>query len=107
MLNFMAIVYLTNLTLSETTKTGILASWPILRYISMFNHYRGGDKYSVERYGPGTGTSFLKNMNCTGPEWKIDQCPSPVNWDASDCPHSLDVGVSCKLGSASKEGKWK
>ena len=72
----------------------------------MLNYYRGGDKYPVERYGPGTGISFLKNMNCTGPEWKIDQCPSPINWYASDCPHSLDVGVSCKLGSASKEGKY-
>ena len=58
----------------------------------------------MEKFGPGTGNVYLKNMNCTGPEWKIDQCPPPVNWKVSDCPHSLDVGISCKHGSASTAG---
>ena len=59
----------------------------------------------MENFGPGTGNVYLKNLNCTGQEWMVDQCSS-VNWWPSDCPHSLDVGIKCMFKFESGKGQY-
>jgi len=46
------------------------------------------------RYGAGSGTIWLDNVQCRGTETSIADCRHR-SWGSHDCGHSEDVSVSC------------
>ena len=45
-------------------------------------------------YGQGTGTVWLSNVDCTGSENSISECPH-IGWGQTSCSHSQDASVTC------------
>ncbi|NWU52146.1 MARCO protein, partial [Dromas ardeola] len=43
---------------------------------------------------PGSGQIWLDDVNCSGSEYSIFDCPKP-NWGVHNCSHSEDAGVEC------------
>ena len=46
------------------------------------------------RYGPGSGSIWLDDVQCVGNERSITVCPR-ADLHENDCEHSEDVSVSC------------
>lgn len=46
------------------------------------------------RFGSGSGTIWLDNVDCSGTESSIAQCRHQV-WGSNNCDHTEDVGVRC------------
>ena len=44
---------------------------------------------------PGTGTTWLDGVTCSGDEESMVNCPHK-SWADTNCPHSQDVSVDCK-----------
>ncbi|XP_075613263.1 macrophage receptor MARCO isoform X2 [Balearica regulorum gibbericeps] len=43
---------------------------------------------------PGTGQIWLDDVNCSGNEYSIFDCPKP-KWGVNNCSHNEDAGVEC------------
>jgi len=62
------------------------------------------------RYGAGSGTIWLDNVQCRGTETDIVYC-SHNSWGSHNCGHSEDVSVSCSItvrlvaGRSPREGR--
>jgi len=52
-----------------------------------------------QSFGGGSGPIWMDEVNCTGSELDITQCPRAVRpglpWGSHNCDHSQDVGVCC------------
>ena len=48
----------------------------------------------VESFGPGTGQIWLDDVQCTGSETSIEDCPHS-EFGVHNCLHSNDAGVVC------------
>jgi len=48
-------------------------------------------------YGAGSGPIILDNVNCTGGEATLEQCPN--SGSIKDCSHDEDVAVECESGT--------
>lgn len=48
-------------------------------------------------YGPGTGTIFLANIQCSGLAMSLSTCWSLDPWMTAHCNHSEDAGVQCRI----------
>ncbi|XP_041455029.1 deleted in malignant brain tumors 1 protein-like [Lytechinus variegatus] len=65
--------------------------------------YPGVEEVFSEAYfGEGVGRIWIDNMECSGSELTLQQCPSNT-WGNHNCGHSEDAGVRCAV-SASTEG---
>jgi len=56
--------------------------------------YRRNGIMLNNRYGPGSGTIWLDNVQCTGSESSIANCRHN-NWGVHNCNHREDVSISC------------
>ena len=56
--------------------------------------------YSSAFYGQGTGSIWLDNVQCTGNESRLFDCPANAV-GSHNCGHSEDAGASCQVQS-----KW-
>lgn len=54
------------------------------------------------RFGPGSGDILLDNLQCSGNEGHLGQCPSS-SWSDHNCGHHEDASVICS-GSLSSHG---
>ncbi|XP_033754728.1 deleted in malignant brain tumors 1 protein-like [Pecten maximus] len=55
--------------------------------------YSHGAPYTDAAFGQGSGPVLVRNVNCSGSESELDQCP--LGSGTSSCDHTEDVGVVC------------
>ena len=61
---------------------------------------------AVQSFSGGTGPILLDNVQCTGSESTLSQCPH-IGIGTHDCDHFEDVGVRCLAGKKSSHGLIK
>jgi len=59
----------------------------------MLGYGRNG-RFIGNRYGAGSGTIWLDNVQCSGTENNIENCPRN-GWGSHNCQHYQDVSISC------------
>lgn len=59
---------------------------------SSFSVLTGAVAFAGSTFGPGSGYIFFGDVECTGTEESLDDCPSSF---APSCSHSEDAGVRC------------
>ena len=59
-----------------------------------FNNYVGAVALSRAAFGQGSGRIWLDNVECTGSEIRLIDCPANVI-GIHNCDHSEDAGVRC------------
>ena len=54
----------------------------------------GAEAFILAFFGPGVGATYLDNVQCTGSEASLLECPSnPIGFE--NCGHGADAGVRC------------
>ena len=59
----------------------------------------GGQAHTRAHFGAGTGTIWMDDVQCTGSEARLADCPFR-GWGVNNCRHNEDVGVSCGAEAA-------
>ncbi|XP_069120537.1 scavenger receptor cysteine-rich domain-containing group B protein-like [Argopecten irradians] len=49
----------------------------------------------MNKFGPGSGTIWMDNLECSGSESALSNCPFN-GWGNENCGHSEDVGIECE-----------
>lgn len=62
----------------------------------MLGYTQAQTYYNRARFGKGTGQIWLDEVRCQGYESTIKACDKNA-WGLSDCSHSEDVSVVCKI----------
>uniref|UniRef100_A0A8C9R5F8 Neurotrypsin n=1 Tax=Scleropages formosus TaxID=113540 RepID=A0A8C9R5F8_SCLFO len=68
--------------------------------------------WSWAHFGPGEGPILLNNVQCTGNELSLEECPHS-GWEQHSCDHMEDAGVSCNpytngvLRLVGADGPWE
>ena len=57
----------------------------------------GGQAIGQSSFGEGTGRIWLDNVQCTGSERLLANCPSSLR-GITTCTHAQDAGLRCQLG---------
>ena len=60
--------------------------------------YQGGQHFGGAHFGRGSGHIFLDDMNCSGTEARLVDCPFHNPWQTyghTNCNHGEDAGVKC------------
>ena len=60
--------------------------------------FTGGQAHTRAAFGAGTGTIWMDDVQCTGSESRLADCPFG-GWGLHNCRHWEDVGVSCGAAS--------
>ena len=61
----------------------------------------GSEAFSLAYFGPGSGPTHLDNVQCTGDEESLLECPSNAI-GMENCGHAADAGVRCPGKRVSK-----
>ncbi len=59
--------------------------------------YTGTGNQFLTAYGAGSGTPVMDNVNCTGTETSLAQCPF-AGWNVGHCGPTETVGIRCMAG---------
>ena len=64
--------------------------------------------YTEAKYGQGTGVVWLSDVNCTGTEQNISNCPHPGwgNANGSIVTHAMDASVECANSNNKPSKLW-
>ena len=57
--------------------------------------YTGSQAFHRARFGVGTGSIWLDDVNCDGSETSLINCPTNSAIGIHNCGHSEDAGVRC------------
>ena len=68
--------------------------------VKSLSYFTDAIAYSRAFYGQGTGSIWLDNVQCTGSESRLFDCPANTV-GSHNCGHSEDAGASCQV-----LGKW-
>ena len=75
----------------------ILTSSSYLSLKSDYTFYSGPNAdataYTHAQFGPGSGPIYLDNVQCAGPELRLEDCFLDNN--ASECTHDEDASLRC------------
>ena len=52
--------------------------------------------YPATRFGSGSGPIFLDQLQCSGSEQSLLDCPTFTDVGLHSCDHSMDAGVKCQ-----------
>ncbi len=73
-------------------------------WFNCFTSYIGVLALTLGNVLDGTGLIWLDNVQCTGIETRILDCPANSVLGLNDCNHRTDAGVLCTLGDSCSEG---
>ena len=57
-------------------------------------YYSGATAFTEAHFGAGTGDILLNNVQCTGSELRLVECPSDLS--GRMCMHNRDIGARCE-----------
>ncbi|XP_069120540.1 neurotrypsin-like [Argopecten irradians] len=57
--------------------------------------FSANEHQRIKKFGPGTGSIWMDNVECTGDEATLSECPFN-GWLHENCRHSEDVGIQCE-----------
>uniref|UniRef100_A0A8C5MLC4 SRCR domain-containing protein n=1 Tax=Leptobrachium leishanense TaxID=445787 RepID=A0A8C5MLC4_9ANUR len=66
----------------------------VCRQLGCSNSHRENLPFKSSAFGAGSGWIWLDDVNCTGDESALWECPHRV-WGLSNCNHDEDIGVIC------------
>ncbi|XP_035697094.1 deleted in malignant brain tumors 1 protein-like [Branchiostoma floridae] len=66
----------------------------------MLGYSEATEVHSSAYFGEGTGLIYMDDLQCTGDENSLFDCPY-AGWEVHNCGHSEDVGIVCNSGGLS------